>query len=258
MKRLLLLFMLLSTCYAGAQTISTEAPSQTASAVTVGPKTFQIESRIQQTRSGGAFYYNLPYNLFRLGLGSRAELRVTNGLNITKFDNSTATYLSNISLGGKVSILNRTDGKTQIGLIANVDLPVYYKYKYFGTTWTLAFNHPFKNNQAISYNVNYRYYSNFDIQETVTTISASLVYSNMITRRLGVFGEVYGYGAQSYYEFAGKTWSDALNFDMGFLFLITNNIQLDYSFGYSVTDDERFHAIGFNIMFRDRNDRIWK
>ena len=72
--------------------------------------------------------------------------------------------------------------------------------------------------------------------------------------RLSLFAEVYGVYSNSY--FAGQFDEDLnINMDAGLYYFLKDNIQLDYTFGYGLTEYMYFHSLGLDIMIGPRKDK---
>jgi len=248
MRSLIIATLVLSTGFSFGQ-ISTDAPSVSAGATTVGKRTFQIESRLQYAKTRYDSYstndFQLPSILFRIGLGKNFELRLINGIDVRSINSTTQASLSSFVLGMKAQLLNKPEGNTQIAFLAHATVPELDS-KYMSATGTFAVNHNLNDRNSLGYNAGFSYMANGNFHES-HSVDLSLIYSNAVTSRLSLFAEFYGgYRNTTHPVKQGATY---LNFDAGFLFLLKDNIQLDYSFGVGVLDKFNFHAIGFNIMF---------
>ncbi|MDX2359970.1 MAG: transporter [Crocinitomicaceae bacterium] len=249
MRLLTTTIVLLSAYFSFGQTISTDAPSVSAGATTVGQGVFQIESRFQYTRtrntSNSVNDFQLPSILFRVGLGKNFELRLINGIELHSSTFGSNASLSNFVLGMKAQLLNKPDGNTQIAFLVHAQVPEI-ENTYFSGTGTLAVNHNLNENNSLGYNVGFTYSTRPTSYES-HSVDLSLIYSHTITSRISLFAEVYGgYRNTTTPNFNGSTY---LDFDAGFMFLLKDNIQLDYSFGASILDKSNFHALGLNFMF---------
>lgn len=228
------------------QTIVTEAPSMTNSTYTLGAADFQIESRLEYSKYGINNTYYLPVNLFRVGLGKRFEFRTQNGI-IYRTYNGFGTNnitLRNISMGAKYGIIGGSDKKFTLATIVDIDVPEY-KSKINGGSIVLAASNSIKEKHSISYSIiyslsanNWEYYNHH--------YRATLMYSTMLSDRIGVYGETYFDLHDSAFDLNDNSY---FSFDVGFIYLLKDNIQLDYSFGSGIDHNTMYHALGFNILF---------
>ena len=246
MKRFLSILMLLLGQHLIAQTIVTEAPSMTNSTYTLGTADFQIESRLEYAKNGINNTFYLPVNLFRVGLGKRFEFRTQNGViyrSYNGFDGNSISF-RNISLGGKYGIIGGPEKKTTLAIIADMNLPEY-KSNVFGASFILAASHTIKEKHAISYNLNYSF-SSLKWENYIHNYRLTLMYSTMLSERVGVYGEVYADLIDSEFDFNDD---ELYSIDFGFIYLLRDHIQLDYSFGTGLNSNSIYHALGFNILF---------
>ena len=249
----LIIFIFLQITIFG-QTITTDRPTQTTGPTTVSKGMFQLETG---ARFSTGNYLQLPGNLFRIGLSRTVELRVVNGITFRSNYNKVTAQFSNFELGLKVQLLNKEGKKTQIGIIAhgNTTTLIDKWYSQRGFYGILAFNHKLNSRNNLSYNLGYR--MNFtDLNNYIFVwhnLFGTLNYSHSLTDRLSLFTEVYG-GIHDYEQNFNEVIDRFdLNFDMGLTWLLKDNLQLDYSFGYGIFDRMNFQSIGLSFYIAPRN-----
>ena len=115
----------------------------------------------------------------------------------------------------------------------------------YGGIIVLAASHTIKEKHAISYNLAFTL-SSLDWEYNNHNYRATLMYSTMLSKRIGVYSEVYCDFYDSDYD---PNDSSLFNYDFGFIYLLRDNIQLDYSFGSGIDNAISYHALGFNILF---------
>lgn len=248
MKNQVTLFLLfcLQAIIVTAQSIQTDAPSASYSASSLRPGTFQIESRVQisQTTSNGSKSYQwmLPNNLFRFALSKNAEFRVVGGMELRHTKNNQSFGFSPLQLGTKLQLLRKEN--TQIALLIHGEVPNLELAHYAGSG-ILAFNHVLNEKNAFGYNIGFHYASRNTLESHELT--GSLYFSHQFSPKLSMFGEVYGgyHHATTLY-----TESTSFNTDFGMLYLVTDDFQIDFTFGTGILDQMYFHALGFNYQFR--------
>lgn len=228
------------------QTIVTEAPSMTNSTYTLGAADFQIESRFEYSNSGITNTFLLPVNLFRIGLGKRFEFRTQNGLTYRTFNGfgSNTINFENLSLGAKYGIIGGSDKKFTLATIVDIDVP-RYKSKINSGSIVLAASNTIKEKHAISYSLIYSLAAN-NWEFYNHHYRATLMYSTMLSKRIGVYGETYFDLHDSDFDPNDNSY---FSFDVGFIYLLRDHIQLDYSFGTGIDHTTTYHALGFNILF---------
>lgn len=246
MTRFLILLLIITGQQLNAQIIVTEAPSMTNSAYTLGAAEFQIESRLEYAKNGINNTYYLPVNLFRVGLGKRFEFRTQNGIIYRTYSgfNSNNITFRNISMGAKYGIIGGADKKFTLATIVDVDVPEY-KSKMRSGSIVLAACNTIKEKHAVSYSVIYSLAShNWEYNNHF--LRTTLMYSTMLSKRLGIYCETYFDLQDWYYDPNDDTY---FSFDVGFIYLLKDHIQLDYSFGSGIDHNTMYHALGFNILF---------
>lgn len=242
----ILIISLLTSLTSIGQTINTDAPSMTPSAEVVTPRTFQYEGRMQYTENSG-HRLDLPLNLFRIGLSKRFEFRTINSYYRYAGNFGKAWHIGQIQMGLKYAILAHPERKIKMAILGHYVLPSPGYSKYQGGNLSLSVSHSLNDRSSISYSITGSYSVNMSIPADLTTVTPTFAYSNKLSDRLNVFGEVYGTYMVSY--IASQLTEDMnVNFDAGAYYLLRDNIQIDYTFGYGLTERMYFHSIGFDFM----------
>ncbi len=243
MKRITTLLLVLIAQFSLSQTINTDAPSVSAGATTVGKGIFQVESRIQYSTVKGNHNLQIPSNLFRFGIGNKFELRMTNGITSNgSFSKSSFPF----TFGLKAQILNKSEGNTQIAFLLDLNRP-NFKSNFYSGAGTIAVNHNLGEKNSIGYNFGFRYNSfsppgfNFKSYSLLT----SIVYSHIFTEKFSFFVEFYGNHTRN---ITFSMENSTVNIDGGFLYLVNDKFQIDYSYGLGISENSSFHALGFNFM----------
>ena len=139
--------------------------------------------------------------------------------------------ISDLELGTKVKLVDR---KVQCAILVHVVFPTGsagYTTDEFGVISKFAWSHDVTQRISFGYNVGY---------DNPGTHRGNLTYSfaagASLTDRLGFFAETYG------------EWTDfdshAISYDNGFTYLIRDNLQLDFSFGFTPAEDLNFYSVG--------------
>ena len=248
MKKLSTLLLLFLAQFSIAQTISTDAPSVSAGASTVGKGIFQIETRLQYTRFDFGHSVQLPSNLFRFGIGNSFELRLTNGITKGTFTSPAAIPFT---LGFKAELMIKPEGNTQMAFLMSLNRPDFEAENYGGNA-TLAVSHTLGDRNNIGYNVGFNYQTLSGGTSESFGILSSVIYSHNFSDKLTFFTELYGsYGKNT----SVNTEEISFNFDTGFMYLVTDRFQIDYSYGLGISDEMTFHALGFNFMIGPRKKK---
>jgi hypothetical protein len=254
MKHLVGIIILFFAFNASSQTIITEAPSVSASAISVPKNSFQIESSfgISSSYTNGYSYTNLtiPSNLFRLGITNRLELRVTNGLNLRINNGPNSLRFSPFQIGGKFQFIKYSERRSSLALIVNANIPSpNSSFRQYNSN--LAFSQRIKSRHTIGVNLGYGIsFSKIAIAPTnYHRANYSAIYTYKLNSKLSVFGELFGtYGKYNSNPFNDNNFST----DFGFMYLVRDNIQIDYSYGRGLIDNFDFHSLGFNILLNSK------
>ena len=230
----------------------TDRPDQTESAAVVPNGFLQVETGafFESVISDGIKEESITFNttLLRYGLLENIELRLgidfmeesiaTNG---TKLSN-VANGFSPLLLGVKVVITEEKGLLPEIGLLGHLSLPFSaskdYKPETTGVDFRFAFSHTLNERSSISYNLGPAWRDD----STEATYVYTVAYANSITDKFGVFIELYGDLPEN--SKANHLW------DMGFTYLIKDNIQFDISGGTGISRNIQDVMLSGGISFR--------
>lgn len=263
MKYILAIAFLGSASFTIGQTISTEAPSVSASATTVPKSSIQFESSLGidanlVVKGYQSYTFNLPSLLVRYGVTENIELRATAthemyqnyvGINTNRFNG--------VGIGAKFQVLNKPEGKTQMAVITDFNL-YNQNNPYVGGTLTYALGHSFNDKHSLGFNagIGYSFWQNPNIYNSITELSSSLIYNFQFNPKMCVFGEIYHSSTKIIQKFGNSKIENefelALGADIGFLFLLRDNIQLDLATGANLEFDNFYGSLGFNILLKTK------
>ncbi len=247
---------LLLTATGFSQSISTEAPSVSASAVTIpkGHLQGEFSAGIDINNDGPSKFVQsseLPFLLTRYGITDRWEFRTQHSTQFTRINGINNYQYTSFGVGAKYSILPN-DGNTNLAVIVN--------YSPYNGIWraqqgdiTFAFSQAFKEKHSIGGNVGYSRFAvtaeGFGVISRSNSFQGSAYYSLNFAERWTAFGEFYaGYSELSSNNF-DVLESHNYGIDFGAQFLLRENIQLDWVSGFSLSNAFQFHSLGFNIYF---------
>lgn len=258
MKKIIMIVGLFWAVNLSGQEIITDRPDQTESPNAVPIGILQIESGVlfeQNEDILGSERLSLyPTNLFRLGIANRLELRlVTEVASIAVKDKENGEEdlikgMTNTQLGFKYQITDN-DAPLVLGYMFHYIFPSGTEglsNKQNGVLMRLNASYDLDDKRNLSANFGYineelggpdiKRPKNYDGNLTYT-----FVYGQGLSDRVGVYLEAYG----DYVNF--KKWSN--NADAGLTYLLKENIQLDYSFGWGLTETMNYHSVGISIYF---------
>jgi hypothetical protein len=258
MKKIILIASLLASSSLFAQEIVTDRPDQTESPIAVDVGVLQIETGLlfEQYSAGSGFLVRrsvYPTNLFRIGLLKRLELRIVNEVVTYKTSSNNALIedekvsgSENMQLGLKYQLTN-SDAKLVVGAMAHVVVPTGsdgISNDRYGIFSRINLSYDLDESKNLSANFGYNNYDlEFDGGELQRVedgnFTYTFVYGVGISDRVGMYLEAFG----DYVNF--NYWSN--NMDAGMTFLLKENIQLDYSYGWGLDSDLNYHSVGVSV-----------
>lgn len=274
MKRFILLTILGIGFSINAQNIVTEAPSISASAITVPEGQFQIEATFtHETYPNSTLDYRsfgLPSMLIRYGLMENFELRVSAMPNyyIAPFSSilipKNTFNLKNLGIGLKYGFMKDKSQAMQFSLIGHFVFP--YIYDLSGDARVVnstngsvigSGKYSFSELHSVGANVMWSMtnYSGSElyVKSTIMTEQISIIYNFAGINRMTLFLEGFG-NLQQETRFIG-TDDPVLDtgyeygFDIGLQYLIREHFQVDIAAGYELDHERLFNSIGVDILF---------
>ena len=234
-----MIILVLSVAELKAQ-IVTDRPDQTESSSTVGGGNLQIESGILVGFAGegnaSSRQVLAPTTLFRYGITKGIELRFVNQFETQKtlFQDKSTQGISDLEIGTKIQLFQKEDVNTEIAFLSHLILPIgatAFTNEKFGVINKLSIAHDLSENMALGYNIGYNY---FGTGKGDLTYSVALGVG--VNDKVGIYVEPYG----DLVEFKDLV----VNFDAGFTYLVNPDLQLDFSFGTSATEQMNYVSAG--------------
>jgi hypothetical protein len=247
MKKLVWIILLNITLYTkisaqNIQPIEPDRPDQTESPVIVPVKYLQMEN-------GFAYLYNdklnkaytYPSTLIKYGITNFFDLRLITGVVTTQLDKEKITGLIPLTIGFKLNFLKEKGLIPQTAFLAHLTFPTLasakYKLNYYAPSFKFAMQHTLSKKLTLGYNLG-------ALWNGVTTkpiFLYTLTTGISLTEKLDGYIEIYGFAPQ--HETAQHST------DTGLSYLLTQNISLDISGGYGITQNapKYFMALGFSF-----------
>ena len=229
-----------------AQSIITDRPDQTESASTIECGSLQIETGILIENYDEDFnYLYLPTTLFRLGVTQSIELRFVNQLEqsrhrLESVNEINKTNFGHLELGLKIRLAQYE--KTELAYLTHYTFPTgsYPMPNYVESNMFHKICFSTELNQKMNMGANIGYMLMNDGYNRVTY---SLVTGLKINEQVSTYIEPYG-------DISAADHEDIVsNINMGFTYLLKDNIQLDYSFGVGLNNESNFMSIGCSMKF---------
>lgn len=257
------LFAFFGSLTAYGQTIVTEGPSVSSSAVVVPHHAFQFETGIKYDQGGSTNYWKhrpisltFPYALLRFGATEKIEIRATGYFISTSslFLSSVDFGFNKVGIGVKFQILDKPEGPTKIALISHLN---FYNrgitnqevYVNLALSHSLAPNHSIGVNAGVKYNL---YIGKFSYSG-YASFNSSFIYTAKLNKKLSLFSELFA-------ELNNFSFMNT-GCDVGLLFQPLENIQLDCNFGagpylenpdfWSITEYHWYTSIGLNVLINN-------
>ena len=236
-KYLLLLILLPIGYILNAQALITDRPDQTESTSIVGKGGFQLETGTSIVTEEGISQLNLNNSLFRVGVSDKLEFRLVTDVVVDPRDlhsNGTKTIgLSDLEIGLKYNFFA---GSTNISYLGHAILPTgtdFLTQDEYGLSSRLLIDGDFSSTVSYGINLGYDY-----LGEGLDFLAYTLAFGFAINDEIGCFIEVFGDA-----ELEGDHLS---NFDLGFTYLVNDNLQLDISTGAGINNNMNFLSAGLS------------
>ena len=227
--------------------IKADRPDQSESSFLVPKGYFQAELGFSITDTDPGYLYAYPSALWKYGLTDNFELRlVTQYITIQKDPNPNQNGFLPIAAGIKAKLSEQKGILPKMSFIGQLRLPGIvaedFETTYLAPELRLAFDHIVSDVFNIGYNVGLFW----DGENAEPSVLYTLTTGIAISKRLGIFGEVYGATPQRDNE------DLPLYVDAGITFLIGNDFLLDVSASQGITDNAplRYVAAGFSYRFK--------
>jgi hypothetical protein len=230
-----------------AQELITDRPDQTESAVTVPINSLQIETGFayESLKENGFFVknYSVAGTLFRYGLIKNIELRFGTGYLVSK-TNGTINGFGDFLFGGKINFLTEEQSALDFGLLIHTSLPIGNETlnpDKFEPEMIAALSKSISEKFSIS--INFGGSHNSSIEEIIYLYTSAVGIS--LNDELSAFVELYGN--------ISSPFTPVHNFDGGFTYLLSDNIQLDISGGKGISGIDLFWFISTGVSLRIDN-----
>ena len=237
--------------------LETDRPDATEASSTVPKGYLQVET--------GAFYQSFEKNqiknesftynttLIRYGLSDNFELRIgwdlqeeVTYINSKKLEDVSSGF-SPLLLGMKVYITEEKGWIPEISLIGHVFLPFTastdYRPETTGVDFRFSLAHSLSERSSLGYNLGMAWRNDSSEANYIYTIA----YGYSISEKFGAYVELYGDLPED--SKANHLW------DAGMTYLVSNNLQLDMSFGTSITEgQDLLLSVGFSFRIPVNNN----
>lgn len=248
-KIFILFFIILITLRSEAQNtpIQTDRPDQTECPFIVPKNFLQAENGfLIEKLKGDLQTYAYPSILWKLGLNERFELRLITEVLSVKNMGNTSSGLAPVTIGFKSQICKEKGIIPTTAFIGHLTTSSVGT-KNFRTTFAApSFRFTMQHTLSKTFTLSYNLGAEWDGESAETIYLYTLTSGASITDKLGFYAELYGYAPE--YNTADH------RADGGFTYLVNNNILIDISagFGISNSDLKNYVSLGFSYRFNTK------
>ena len=227
--------------------IRADRPDQSESSFLVPKGYFQVEMGFSITDTDPGFIYTYPSGLWKYGLTDNFELRlVTQYITIQREPNPDVNGFLPLAAGFKARLSEQKGILPKMSFLGHLRLPGVvseeFETTYLAPDLRLAFDHIVSDVFSVGYNIGLVWDGEDPEPFVIYTLTTGLA----ISKRLGIFAEVYGATPQRSSE------DLQLYADAGITYLVGNNFLLDVSASQGITDNAplRYVSAGFSYRFK--------
>jgi hypothetical protein len=192
-----------------------------------------------------------PSVLWKYGISEKLEFRlITEIMSENAINQPNSIGLTPITVGFKTKLADENGVFPLMSFIGHLGIPSWaspeFKTNYFAPNFRFTMQHTLSEKLILAYNLG----AEWDGETPNTTFIYTLTSGFSVTKKLGVYLELYG--------FAPQKLSADHRFDGGFTYLINPNIMVDVSGGFGLTDNAPLYyfSLGFSYRFRVVNSFV--
>jgi hypothetical protein len=224
-------------------TIQTDRPDQTETPAIVPTGMFQVETGLLYEKiNSEAESIIAPTILWKYGVNENFELRLITELSFEENSGIKTSGLQPVLVGFKAKLSEETGILPKTSFIGHLLIPDMaskdYKADYYASEFRFVMQHTFSETFSFSYNLGAEW-DGVTPQPTFI-YTAALGYS--VSPKLGAFIELYGFAPQE--DVAHHL------FDGGLTYLVSNDFMVDFSGGFSLTENAPDYFISTGFSFR--------
>jgi hypothetical protein len=226
--------------------IQTDRPDQTECPFIVPKNHFQMETGFlfERTDKDTRSFAN-PSVLFKYGLNKNFELRLITEFTTIESRQSTISGLNPVTVGFKVNISQEKGILPTTSFIGHLTIPHLASKNFTSTYAAPAFRFTMQHTLSEKFALGYNLGTEWEGETAVPTFIYTLTTGYSITSKIGSYIELYG--------FAPQTSSADHRFDCGLNYLLRNNVLIDISGGFGLTENapDYYVALGFSFRLKD-------
>jgi hypothetical protein len=225
--------------------IQLDRPDQTECPFITPEKYIQIESGFNYEYATDLEQnYSYPSSLWKYGINKKVELRLITELISAKLYTTVTSGLNPITVGFKTALLEEKGiiPKTSfIGHITTAQVGTKdFHTKYVAPSFRFTMQHTVTKRISLAYNLGMEWDGNTAAHTYIYTLTTGI----SITERLGCYAELYG--------FLPDNSIPDHRCDGGFTFLVNNDLMVDLSGGFGITENSPDNYLSLGISYRFR------
>jgi hypothetical protein len=246
--RLTTLLLLFNFCNTFAQEttesepIATDRPDQTETPEIVPKGIFQMENGFSFEKAGNdSENFVVPSSLLKYGFNGKFEFRLIAEFVIDETGGTKISGFNPILVGFKVAICDEKGILPKTSLLGHLSIPDFasddFKTTYYAPEFRFTMQHTLSDKIKLGYNLG----AEWDGDSPEPTFIYTLTSGFELSKKAGCFIEVYGFAPQ-------KDKADH-RVDGGFTYLLSNDMMVDASGGFGITQNapDYFAAVGFSF-----------
>lgn len=227
--------------------IQLDRPDQTETPAIVPAGYIQAENGfLMENISKDQQGYTYPSCLWKYGINERVELRVITELATfkEKVNDKTVSGLMPITVGFKANICQEKGIIPHTSFIGHLTTANIGSEELRTTYAAPSFRFLMAHNVTDRFSISYNLGAEWDGESAEETYLYTFATGFSLTEKLGMYAELYGFAPR-----ASKAWH---GFDGGFTYLVNNDIMIDLSGGFGVTENapDNYIAFGFSYRFK--------
>lgn len=222
--------------------IATDRPDQTETPELVPKGMFQMENGFSFEKAGrDSKNFVVPSSLMKYGFNGKFEFRLIAEFVIDETGGTKISGLNPILVGFKVAVCDEKGILPKTSLIGHMSIPDLasddFKTTYYAPEFRFTMQHTLSDKVNLGYNLG----AEWDGESPEPTFIYTLTSGFELSQKAGCFIELYGFAPQ-------KDKADH-RIDGGFTYLLSNDMMIDASGGFGLTENapDYFAALGFSF-----------
>lgn len=187
--------------------------------------------------------YVLPTILWKYGIFENTEVRLITDIAFAEDFDEKYSGLTPITIGLKTKLTDEKGILPLTSFIGHLSIPElagkHFKASYYAPSFGLLMHNSLTDKLGLDYNIG----ASWDGETPVATFFYALSLGYNFTEKLGSFVEGYAYSPESEEE-------ANYNFDYGLTYLLSNNMVLDISNGFGLSDNASDYFVSFGFSYR--------